>query len=105
MKSFAHPPVDEITLPNVLYVLGDGTRLAIVKNLLDADRPLTCSEAVEGIDGLPVSTRSHCFTQLRQAGIIRSEKKGRECFSHVRLDDLEGRFPGLLPHIIKQLDD
>ena len=103
MKILAHPPLKDITLPNILYALGDESRLTIVKTLLDADKPLTCMEAVEGIKDLPVSTRSHCFQLLRQAGIIRSEKKGRECYSEVRQKELAKKFPGLITDIVKQL--
>ncbi len=103
MKILVHPPLKDITLPNILYALSDESRLRIVKNLLEAEEPLTCMQAVDGIKGLPVSTRSHCFQILRQAGIIRSEKKGRECYSEVRLAELEKKFPNVIQIIIGQL--
>jgi predicted transcriptional regulator len=103
MKILSHPPLKDITLSNILYALGDDARRHIVKNLLAAEKPLTCIEAVKGIKNLPLSTRSHCFQLLRQAGIIRSEKKGRECYSEVRIVELEKKFPALIQTVIGQL--
>ncbi|MDG1287983.1 MAG: hypothetical protein P8P30_10565 [Rickettsiales bacterium] len=103
MKILAHPPLKEITLSNILYALGDESRLHIVKNLLEAKEPLTCTQGVSGIKKLPISTRSHCFQVLRQAGVIRSEKKGRECYSEVRVNELEKKFPSLIQTIVRQL--
>lgn len=101
MKNFVHPPIDDVTLPGILYALGDDTRLQIVKNLAGAKAPLTCSQAVENIDELPVSTQSHHFRVLRESGVIRTEKQGRECHSRLRKDELETKFPGLMKTVLK----
>jgi predicted transcriptional regulator len=102
MKIFVHPSIDDIKLTNLLYALGDKSRLQIVQNLYRSKNPLTCTEAIEGIRNLPISTRSHCFDVLRQSGVIRSEKKGRECYSEIRLKELNKKFPKLLANIIEQ---
>jgi DNA-binding transcriptional ArsR family regulator len=102
MKSLVHPPLGDITLHGVLHALGDPTRLEIVRNLYSAAGPLTCTEAVRGIDHLAVSTRSHCFRILREGGVIRSESKGRECYNTLRMEELERKFPKLLRTVLKQ---
>lgn len=102
MSILSHPSFNDIALPNILYALGDPSRLAIVKNLMDADKPLTCVEAVKGIKNLPVSTRSRYFQMLRQAGVIRSQKNGRECYNEIRLKELDQKFPNLIVTILNQ---
>ncbi|NEY37431.1 ArsR family transcriptional regulator, partial [Streptomyces sp. PRKS01-65] len=42
------------------------------------------------------SSLTHHFKALRAAGVIRQRQYGLERRSHVRVDDLEARFPGLL---------
>lgn len=102
MKPLPHPNVNDVGTTNIFYALGDESRLHIVKNLYQAAEPLTCIQAVEGIENLPISTRSNCFRVLRESGLIRSEKQGRECYNSLRLDELNKRFPGLMEAVIKQ---
>lgn len=95
--NLAHP---SINLADILYALGDATRLQIARNLYAAQQPLTCTEAVQSIDDLAVSTRSHCFKVLRERGVIVSEMKGRECFNSLRQTEIERRYPGLLRAVL-----
>ena len=94
--------MNEIENINIFYALGDAARLQIIKNLYQARQPLTCIQAVEGIDNLPISTRSHCFRVLRETGLIRSEKQGRECYNTLRMKELDKKFPGLMKAIISK---
>ncbi|MCH6258672.1 helix-turn-helix domain-containing protein [Puniceicoccaceae bacterium K14] len=103
MKSFLHPNIDEVALPNILHALGDSKRLQIVRNLYKASKQLTCMEAIEGIDNLPLATRSHSFRVLRESGLIRSEKRGRECLNNLRFEEIEGKFPKVLSNIIRSI--
>ena len=100
MEPHAHIAYEDISLPGLLRGLGDVTRLRIVRNLYAAGRPLTCQEAVAGIENLPAATRSHCFRVLRDTGLIYSDKQGRECFNRLRWDELEQKFPGLLESVL-----
>lgn len=104
MAQLLHPAFDEITLEHVFYALSDKNRLLIVGNLYRCNRQMTCQEAAAGIPELPNSTRSHCFKMLREYGLIRSEKRGRECFNSLRLDELESEFPGLMDTIVNLID-
>ncbi len=47
------------------------------------------------------STCSQHFQILREAGLIRCERKGVELSSRLRLRELEARFPGLLRSILR----
>jgi len=96
MRHIAHPSLDEITLPAVLYALSDPTRLRIVRRLHAVGRELSCQEAT-GAD-LPKSTMSFHFKALREAGLVRTRQEGRSYFSIIN-PGFEARFPGLLAGI------
>ena len=51
-------------------------------------------------DNLPKSTQSHHYQVLREAGLIRSERKGTEVVNTLRCTEIEGKFPGLVPAIM-----
>lgn len=101
--SLPHPPADQISLPNVLAVLGDATRLAIVGYLARNDGvPLSCGRFLE----LGSKTNlSYHFAKLREAGITRTEVVGTSRLITLRRDDLERRFPGLLDSVIAAAGD
>lgn len=101
MKRFVHLPADEISLPGILYALGNPARLQIACNLYASRTPLTCVQSIVGIEDLPVATRSNCFRVLRECGIIRSEKKGRECYNSLRLAEVEKLFPKVMATILR----
>ena len=54
---------------------------------------------------MPKSTRSHHLKVLREAGVMRTEARGRERVLTLRRDDLEERFPGLELVIIESGGD
>ena len=94
------PAAEEIRLTEVLGVLADPVRLAIVRELA-AHGEVSC-----GAIPLPVadSTRSHHFKALRLAGVTRSRVAGTRRMASLRRDDLERRFPGLLDAVLAGLD-
>lgn len=49
---------------------------------------------------IPKSSLSQHFKLLREAGLIRSERQGVEMRNTSRWDEVNGRFPGLLPSIL-----
>ena len=73
----------------------DPLRLTIVRKLLleSEDFDHTCGWF--GLDR-PKSSLTHHFKALREAGVTRQRQYGLERRSHVRIDDLNARFPGLL---------
>jgi DNA-binding transcriptional ArsR family regulator len=89
------PAVDEIRLETVLGALSDPLRLEIVRKLLLESEAFDHSCGWFGFDR-PKSSLTHHFKALREAGVTRQRQYGLERRSHVRVDDLNTRFPGLL---------
>ena len=102
MKPLFHPAAEDITVEGILHALADPVRLHIFAQLATADSPLTCSPFLE-VDGRPVpkSTLSQHFGGLREAGLVRSERKGVEMHNTVRFEDLQPRFAPLLQAILE----
>jgi len=96
--SLPHPNLDQISLANVLSVLGDQTRLAIVGYL-------ACNEGVavscgQFSDFGSKTNLSYHLAKLREAGITHTEVAGTSRLISLRRADLDSRFPGLLDSII-----
>ncbi|MFI9162414.1 ArsR/SmtB family transcription factor [Kitasatospora aureofaciens] len=89
------PGIDELRLETVLGALSDPLRLTIVRKLLLESEDFDHSCGWFGLDR-PKSSLTHHFRALREAGITRQRQYGLERRSHVRVDDLDARFPGLL---------
>ncbi|MDT0317585.1 ArsR/SmtB family transcription factor [Streptomyces millisiae] len=89
------PARAELRLEAVLGALSDPLRLRVVRALLMESEAFDHPCGWFGIDR-PKSSLTHHFRALREAGLIRQRQYGLERRSHVRVDDLEARFPGLL---------
>lgn len=102
MKPLFHPAAEDITVEGILHALADPVRLNIFAQLATASCPLTCSPFLE-VDGRPVpkSTLSQHFRVLREAGLVRSERRGVEMHNTVRFGDLQPRFASLLQAILE----
>jgi DNA-binding transcriptional ArsR family regulator len=100
MSQFVHPPLSDISLSGVLFALGDPVRLHIVRKLYEYRDGANCGEASPPT-GVARSTLSNHYRVLREAGVIRTIKKGVEHISVLRLDELEKKFPDLLPTILE----
>jgi DNA-binding transcriptional ArsR family regulator len=97
-----HPNTDQISLPIVLAVLGDPTRLAIVRYLASKEGvPLNCSQFLD-LGSKP--NLSYHLAKLREAGVTRAEVVGTSRLITLRRDDLDNRFPGLLDSVIAAAD-
>ncbi|MDX2234759.1 MAG: helix-turn-helix domain-containing protein [Hyphomonadaceae bacterium] len=94
-RPFLHPAPEDMTLAGVLHALADPARLDILQSLRAADGcPMTCSAAAPA--DLPKSTQSYHYQVLREAGLIRSERRGTAVINTPRCAEIEARFPGLL---------
>ncbi|WP_329343536.1 ArsR family transcriptional regulator [Streptomyces sp. NBC_00663] len=89
------PAPQELRLETVLGALSDPLRLRIVQKLLLESEQFDHTCGWFGFDR-PKSSLTHHFKALREAGITRQRQYGLERRSHVRVDDLNARFPGLL---------
>ncbi|WP_328583233.1 ArsR/SmtB family transcription factor [Streptomyces sp. NBC_00370] len=93
------PSVAELRLETVLGALSDPLRIGIVRKLLLERSEFDHTCGWFGLDR-PKSSLTHHFRALRDAGLIRQRQYGLERRSHVRTDDLDARFPGLLDLVV-----
>ncbi|MGW7295052.1 ArsR/SmtB family transcription factor [Streptomyces xiamenensis] len=93
------PAVADIRLEAVLAALSDPLRLVIVRKLLLESEAFDHTCGWFGFDR-PKSSLTHHFRALREAGVTRQRQYGLERRSHVRVDDLNARFPGLLDLVV-----
>ena len=105
MTGFVHPSLDAVELHHVLSALADPIRLRIVKSLRNAEQGLNCTAAVASFADVPKSTLSNHFRVLRESGLITTTKRGVENINVLRFDDIEDRFPGLLPNVLGSVRD
>lgn len=98
MRPFVHPAAEEITLQGVLHALADPARLEIFRRVVAGECGRSCSSLAP--EGMAKSTQSFHFQVLREAGLVRSERRGAEVINSPRCADLDARFPGLLPAIL-----
>lgn len=101
MKPLFHPSADDLTVEGILHALSDPVRVAIFSRIAGSGCPHTCSTFLS-VDEKPVpkSTLSQHFKALREAGLIRSERRGVEMLNTSRCAEIEQRFPGLVASII-----
>jgi DNA-binding transcriptional ArsR family regulator len=101
MKPIVHPPLHAITLEGIFHALSDPARAAIFANIAFSQCSQNCAAFAQISDRtIPKSTLSQHFNALREAGLIRSERRGVEMHNISRCDELEQRFPGLIPSIL-----
>ena len=98
-RPFLHPAIEDIALEGVLYALADPVRLAILRRLVGEGGAMNCSAAAPC--DLPKSTMSQHYRVLREAGLIRSERRGTQVVNTLRCTEIEDRFPGVLASILK----
>lgn len=101
MRPLYHPHPSEISVQGLLYALSDATRVRIFISLLDSDCARNCSAFLHVCEKpLPKSTLSQHFKILREAGLIRSERRGVEVHNSVHCEDLQ-RFMPMIKSIIE----
>lgn len=101
MRPLAHPALQDVTLTGILHALSDETRVAIFVDIAGSACAQRCAAFSTVSDkAIPKSTLSQHFKALRDAGLIRSERRGVEMHNVSRCAEIETRFPGLIPAII-----
>jgi DNA-binding transcriptional ArsR family regulator len=81
--------------------LSDPVRLAIYAQIVASACSQNCSDFIKISEkGIPKSTLSQHFKILRDAGLIRSERRGVEMQNSSRCAEIDARFPGLIAAII-----
>ena len=101
MRPLFHPAAEDITVEGILHALSDPVRVQIFARIARADCTQTCSAFLEVSDKpIPKSTLSQHFNVLREAGLIRSERRGVEMHNAPRTEDLADRYAPLVGAIL-----
>ena len=102
MRPLYHPSSEEISVEGILHALSDPVRAAIYMDLVQGNCGQNCSSFLRvGNKAIPKSTLSQHFKALREAGLVRGEREGVEMRHTSRCDELQVRFPGLIPAILE----
>ncbi len=102
VRPLYHPPLSEITVEGILYALSDPVRVRIYAEIAQSDCPQICSAFLQ-VDQRPVpkSTLSVHFKVLREAGLIRSERRGVEMLNTTRCQEIGEKFGDLVGSILR----
>ena len=95
----ATPDLAEVDVLTVLQALSDPVRLEMVRQLADCNGgELSC-----GAIQVPVSksTSTHHLKTLAAAGLTAEREEGTRKFIHLRREELDERFPGLLDSVLR----
>jgi DNA-binding transcriptional ArsR family regulator len=102
MRPLIHPSAEDVTVEAILHALSDPARVAIFAQVVGSECPQSCSDFANiAARGIPKSTLSQHFKVLREAGLIRSERRGVEMHNTSRCAEIERRFPGLIAAITR----
>jgi DNA-binding transcriptional ArsR family regulator len=106
MQSFIHPDMKDVTLDALLYALADPSRRSIVRALAGdkacEGKGMSCNEAAP--PDLPKATMSQHYAKLRAAGVVRATRKGVSVIHTLRCEEINAKFPGILPAILEAVD-
>jgi DNA-binding transcriptional ArsR family regulator len=101
VRPLFHPSLEVITVEGILHALSDPVRVAIFADIVAQECSHNCSMFLSVSDkAIPKSTLSQHFRALREAGLIRGERRGVEMYNTSRCAEIEKRFPGLLRAIV-----
>jgi DNA-binding transcriptional ArsR family regulator len=101
MRPLFHPSVEDVTVEAILHALSDPVRVAIYADIVGQQCSQNCSNFLKVSDkAIPKSTLSQHFKALREAGLIRGERRGVEMHNTSRCAEIDKRFPGLIRAIV-----
>ncbi len=101
MRPLFHPSIEDVTVEAILHALSDPVRVSILAELAAAQCSHTCSDFLRLDEKqIPKSTLSQHFRILREAGLVRAERRGVEMLNTSRCAEIEHRFPGLIAAIV-----
>jgi DNA-binding transcriptional ArsR family regulator len=101
VRPLFHPSIEDVTVEGILHALSDPVRVAIYADIVAQECSQNCSMFLTVSDKtIPKSTLSEHFRALREAGLIRGERRGVEMHNTSRCAEIEQRFPGLIRAIV-----
>ncbi len=89
-----------LKLANFFHILSDNTRISILSVL---DQNEICVSDLSSIMNMTKSAISHQLRVLKDAGFVKSEKKGKEIFYSYASDEVRDIFEIALNYISKDL--
>ena len=102
MRPLYHPPLSEITVEGILFALSDPVRARIFAGIAASECSQICSAFANLAERpIPKSTLSQHFKVLREAGLIKSERRGVEMHNTTRCQELRERYGMLVEEILK----
>ncbi|MFD5858099.1 ArsR/SmtB family transcription factor [Streptomyces chartreusis] len=96
-RTVEHPDLSEVSLQQVMEALVDPVRRTVVFQLARADEDMSCGRFDAPVS---LSTLTHHFNVLREAGVIRQYYQGTAKMNTLRMEEMEERFPGLLSSVV-----
>jgi DNA-binding transcriptional ArsR family regulator len=101
VRPLFHPSIEDVTVEAILHALSDPVRVAIFAQIVGSDCSHNCSNFLNVSEKtIPKSTLSLHFKALREAGLIRGERRGVEMHNTSRCSEVDKRFPGLIAAIV-----
>jgi DNA-binding transcriptional ArsR family regulator len=101
MRPLFHPALQDVTVEAILHALSDPVRVAIFAEIAGSNCSHNCSNFLNVSEKtIPKSTLSLHFKALREAGLIRGERRGVEMHNTSRCSEVDQRFPGLIAAIV-----
>jgi DNA-binding transcriptional ArsR family regulator len=101
MKPLIHPEIADVPVEAILHALSDPVRVAICAEIVGQECSQNCSTFLHaGGKPIPKSTLSQHFKILREAGLIRGERRGLEMHNTSRCAEVDARYPGLIATIV-----
>jgi DNA-binding transcriptional ArsR family regulator len=101
MRPLFHPAVEDVPVEAILHALSDPVRVAIYADIVGQECSQNCSTFLHTNDKpIPKSTLSQQFNILREAGLIRGERRGVEMHNTSRCAEIDQRYPGLIATIV-----
>jgi DNA-binding transcriptional ArsR family regulator len=102
VRPLFHPSIEDVTVEGILHALSDPVRVAIYADIVGSACSQNCSNFLKVSEkNIPKSTLSQHFKALREAGLIRGERRGVEMHNTSRCSEIDRRFPGLIATIVK----
>lgn len=96
-----HPALADVTVEGILHALSDAVRAEIFMEMCEREDPRPCTDFLR-VNGrsIPKSTLSQYIRTLREAGLIRCERRGVEMYNVTRRAEIDQRFPGLITALL-----
>jgi len=102
VRPLFHPPIEAVTVEAILHALSDPVRVAIYGRIIGSTCSLKCSTFLNVSEkDIPKSSLSQHLKMLREAGLIRGERRGNEMHNTSRCVEVDKRFPGLIEAILR----